>query len=330
MREDLVKSAVAFLNDPQVANATLAKRIEFLESKQLTPQEIEEALGQAKNGTTTTSSSSSTVENVPTSPRPYYAPPPPPQTLPPPLPSRDWKDYFVMATVSAGMAYGLYEVTRRYILPLILPPTPSSLEADKDALEAEFARAEGLLEQLQKDTEEIKKAEQERKEEFSLVLKEAQEAIDYVKVQAQQRETDMKLIKTHVESIKDSLPKALEKHRDQQDRALLELQEELKSLKQLVSNRIKSGGAPPPASAVPSYGASSSAAAATTTTTTKKPDTSSITPTQIPSQLVAPGTSNGAPSATPSPSLTPRPGIPAWQLAAGSKSTETATETSTN
>lgn len=322
IREDYIQSAVTFLRDPQVADASLAKKVEFLESKNLTPEEIEEALkrSNAAGGASSTSSSSSTSSAISGSPPvAHYN-----QTLPP-LPKRDWKDYFVMATVSAGVAYGLYEVTRRYVLPLIMPPTPAALEQDKAALDSEFDRAEALLAQLQKDTEEIKIAELQRKEEFSKVLKEAQDSIEYIKSQTAQRETDMKLIKTHVESLRDTLPKAIEKHRDEQDKALLDLQEELKSLKQLLSNRMKAGG-PPPASAVPSFvhgskfsnnPAANPATPTTAGSATPVPAVSTMsTPTPPPASTTpTPSNNDEAASSTAAP-FASKPGIPAWQLAA--------------
>ncbi|ANB11787.1 Pex14p [Sugiyamaella lignohabitans] len=344
MREELVRSAVSFLNDPQVADATLAKRIEFLESKGLTKEEVEEALTQATNGNSSPKSPSS-LASVPitgvnsTTVKTAYLNQPhiPPLSLPPPVPKRDWKDYFVMATVSAGVAYGLYEVTRRYVLPLILPPTPSSLESDKEALEAEFTRAESLLEQLHKDTEEIKEAELQRKEQFTTVLQEAQDAIETVKGQSQQIEADMKLIKTQVDTIKDTLPKSLEKNRDQQDKALLEIQEELKSLKQLITNRLKSSSLPaslPPASSVPSTipkfaasSVSSTSGPSPSSTSTNEGSTSLpvlgtnssiVSPFSKPSVPYSEQTSPATSSTTP----TPKPGLPAWQVAAASKYSE--------
>lgn len=300
MREDLIASAVTFLNDPQVADSSMAKRVEFLESKGLSKEEIEEAVKRA--GSRASSASVPPASGVPgssiTSGYGY-----PVNSNPPPLPKRDWKDYFVMATVTAGVAYGLYEVANRYVLPLIMPPTPQALEADKKALETEFARTEALLEQIQKDTEEMKIAEQERKDKFAQILEDTEKAVQTAKAQTQQREIDMKLIKSQVEGIKDTLPKALEKHRQQQDKALSDLQDELKSLKQLISNRVSSSAAPPviSASAVPGRAS---------------PGVNSIGGNSITSVPAVPVPSGG------SGTTTPRVGIPAWQLGAASKSKE--------
>jgi peroxin-14 len=248
-----------------------------------------------------------------------------------------------MATVSCGVAYGVYEVARRYVLPLIVPPTPSSLEADKEALEAEFARTEALVEQMQKDTQEIKESEAKRREEFSKMIQDAYETIEHLKNQSEQRESDMKLIKSHVESVKESLPKALERNRSLQDQALKDLQNELRSLKQLVQNRVNRGvPSVPPASSVPSSIPTAPSVPSTVSGSQPRP-AASITTSQPASSPAASGPAASGPAASvsvpPAPATTsnssggagtspsPRPGIPAWQLAAANKAKE---ETASN
>ncbi|KAJ3401813.1 hypothetical protein HDV05_000260, partial [Chytridiales sp. JEL 0842] len=68
MREEAIELAVRFLKDPKVQQATLAKRISFLESKGLTSEEIEEALSRT-NGTSSTSSPSSSGSAAATAPQ---------------------------------------------------------------------------------------------------------------------------------------------------------------------------------------------------------------------------------------------------------------------
>lgn len=249
LREELISSAMTFLKDPQVSNSPLAKKIEFLESKELTNEEIQEALRRSGLSDTTTpnTNTSATAQPLPTSnPSSTYPPAqtPPPYgyatyNAPPPVPQRDWRDYFVMATVTAGVGYGIYELARRYVLPLIMPPTPTALEADKKALEAEFARAQTVLDQLQKDNEELKASEEARTKKVDEALEELESVINQVKTQVAKRDEEMKLIKLQMESVKDELPVAIERNSESQQFALNDLLAELKSLKQLVSARIK-------------------------------------------------------------------------------------------
>lgn len=299
LREDFVASAVTFLKDPQVASAPLAKKIEFLESKELTNAEIQEALSRANGATSVTPPNYTQPQH-----QQAGAPPLPPYSYatysqPPPLPKRDWRDYFIMATVSVGVTYGLYEIAKRYVLPMIMPPTPPALESDKLALEAEFARAQTLLDQLVADTEALKASETERAQKVDDALKEVDEVVKAVKDQVQQREDEMKLVKSQIENIKNDLPKALEKHGDVQKFSLNELQTELKSLKHLVSMRIK---ATEPVSAPSPVGTPVSAIPTSTT----------------PTPAAASADGNASTPSAPNP-VAPRSGIPAWQLAAGAK-----------
>lgn len=261
MREDHVRSAVAFLQEPQVASAPLNKRVEFLESKGLTSEEINAALqrvdesapagSESSTGSETTARSGTSSSSVQRGPQ---APPVPMYMLqqPPPVPRRDWKDYFVMATVSVGVAYGLYECAKRYVLPALMPPTPAVLEADKEALEQEFQRTEQLLEQLQQDTAELKQQEAQRSENFDRFMTEAHDVIRDIKEHAEDRKQEAKLALANIETLRDSIPRTLEKHSETAASAIADLQNELKSLKQLVSRSKNAPGVPiPPASAVP-------------------------------------------------------------------------------
>lgn len=108
-----------------VAASTLDKRVAFLQSKNLTKEEIDLALAQA--------------EGSPPPAQPQYASLPPqppaygyqPQTMrqpygygqwnqaPPEPPRRDWRDWFIMATVTSGVGYGLYTVAKVHCLLLL-------------------------------------------------------------------------------------------------------------------------------------------------------------------------------------------------------------------
>lgn len=247
-----------------MASASLAKKVEFLESKGLTTEEINESIRQADSssgsGSTATSSGSSSPENssvnTSTSTYPVQTPPRPSYMMqqPPPIPKRDWKDYFVMATVSAGVVYGIYECTKRYVWPMIMPPTTPALEADKQALEEEFQRTEQLLKQLQEDTDELKKQEDLRNETFNTVMEEARTVIKQFKQHIDEHQGASKLALSNVETLRDTIPRSLQQHSDAQAQVIDQLKDEVQSLKILVNRRGITGGAPaiPPASSVPS------------------------------------------------------------------------------
>ncbi len=255
-REELINSAVTFLQDPSTANAPLEKRIQFLQSKNLTQEEIDLALARAGD------------EQQPASPNaPYYPPlqqhqnpyrrqspqygynpymewqPPPPE-----LPKRDWRDWFIMATVVGGASFGLYTLANRYIKPLIAPPTPPQLEQDKAAIDEQFSRAFALLDTLSNDTTALKQAEEARTQRLDSALTEVESVIAELKSASRRREEESRRISEEVQGLKEGIPKAIDSVREGSEKRLKELGKELGSLKLLMGNRFGTNPVPTPAS----------------------------------------------------------------------------------
>ncbi|KAI5788459.1 peroxisomal membrane anchor protein conserved region-domain-containing protein [Geopyxis carbonaria] len=244
MREELITSAITFLQDPTVAASPLEKRVAFLQSKNLTQEEINESLRRTGEGGVSTAlatvSRPSSSSNY-SSPAPYYAP----QQQQPDLPGRDWRDWFIMATVTGGVGYGLFYLTKRYVYPLIAPPTPPQLEQDKTEIDEKFKEAFDVLDTLKTDTAILKNAEEERKARVDAALEEVESVVRDLKDAGKRREDESKRVGDEVRSLRDLIPKALEGQKDQQKKALEDLQTELQSLKNLVITRT--------AAARPSY-----------------------------------------------------------------------------
>jgi peroxin-14 len=254
-REDLVNSAVSFLQDPSVASSPLDKRIAFLQSKNLTQEEIDLSLARAG-------------DEIPAATQPqrasYYPPPQqqgmyqqPPgnynysqygnwQAPPPEVPKRDWRDWFIMATVVGGASYGLWVLTQRYIKPLIAPPTPPQLEQDKAAIDEQFTRAFALLDTLSSDTIALKEAEQARTQRLDTTLTDVEAVVAELKASNQRREDESRRTEGEIRSIKDSLPKAIDSVREGSEKRLKELGRELSSLKLLMGNRFGTNPVPTP------------------------------------------------------------------------------------
>jgi peroxin-14 len=108
---------LAVLQDPSVAGSPIENRVAFLQSKNLTQEEIDAALARANGETAPPANYSSYApqQQVIRQPQPGYGgyqqyqwqQPPPPE-----LPKRDWRDWFIMATVMGGVGYGLYFVAK--------------------------------------------------------------------------------------------------------------------------------------------------------------------------------------------------------------------------
>ncbi|KAL4896915.1 peroxisomal membrane anchor protein conserved region-domain-containing protein [Aspergillus ambiguus] len=347
-REELVSSAVTFLQDPSVASSPIEKRVAFLQSKNLTKEEIELALSRvgedpAVAAAAAAGSSSSgyqapaqqAVYRPPPSPAQGYGYPPYGQWQPPPPepPKRDWRDWFIMATVMGGVGYGLYFVTKRYISPLIAPPTPPQLEQDKQNIDEQFSRAFTLIEQLSTDTAALKSAEEARTERLDTALREVETLVADLKTASRRRDDETRRISDEVKSLKDAIPKALEGAREGNENRLKDLGNELKSLKTLLGNRLGGGSASSapalgrtvggttlPTASKPAEESSPAASPATNgvaaTPTTEKasqqPSVTDATPSSTPAAAT--------PSTNPISQLNRSASIPAWQMAAANRS----------
>ncbi|KAF3042465.1 peroxisomal membrane protein pex14 [Didymella heteroderae] len=365
VREDLITSAVSFLQDPSVASAPVEKRIAFLQSKNLTQEEIDVSLARAASDDPSQPASPGPQYSAP--PSSAYRPPPAapgygggyppqywPQQAPPEPPKRDWRDYFIMATVMGGVGYGLYFTAKRYILPIISPPTAPQLEQDKASIDESFKRAFDLLEQLNTDTQALKESEEARTSRLDNALGEVESVLASLKESSKRQGDDNRRIEDDVRGLRDLIPKALDAQKEANDTRLKELSTELKSLKTLVGNRM-SAPAPAPAAPrptpTPSYGAyaaqsQTSTPAPTNGTSTPAPaaaaaeqtnGTPASTETQTPAMPggASTGAANGTSAAPPAEKPVQswrgtqgRAAIPAWQMAAAKKSEESTKDTS--
>lgn len=253
-----------------------------------------------------------------------------------------------MATVMGGVGYGLYFTAKRYIAPLIQPPTPPQLEQDKVSIDESFKRAFDLLEQLNTDTTALKASEEARTTRLDNALGEVESVLASLKESSKRQGDDNRRIEDDVRGLRDLIPKAMDAQKESTDNRLRELSTELKSLKTLVGNRMGAGTARPPAAAPSYYGQNQSQSPALTPNVNGTLGTS--TPAQQPASTPAPseqtdgtsttenqGTSTAsATTSTSTPTVEKsasssygrlaggRAAIPAWQMAAQKKSEEAA------
>lgn len=107
----------AVLQDPNVSASPIENRIAFLQSKNLTQEEIDLALaraggeGAAPANYSNYGSQRQVARQVPLSYGEYQQYPWQ-QSPRPEIPRRDWRDWFIMATVMGGVSYGLYTVAK--------------------------------------------------------------------------------------------------------------------------------------------------------------------------------------------------------------------------
>ncbi|OHF00307.1 hypothetical protein CORC01_04496 [Colletotrichum orchidophilum] len=322
IREDIVASATQFLQDPSVASASIESRMSFLRTKNLTQEEIDAALSRVA---VQPAPSSMSVAPQQQQPQQYYQPAYPPQYQawqpPPPPPKRDWRDWFIMATVVGGFSYGAYTLAKRYVYPLIAPPTPEKLEQDKKSIEEQFDKAFGLVEQLAKDTEELKATEQKRTEKLDTALEDIEKIMAELRNANQRRELETQRVKDDVQILKDSIPKAMNTQKDLTDSRLKEVNSELTSLKTLITQRMTAAS-----SSANANGLRTGATATPPSPGLNRPATTgNDTPTS--NTEAAAGTETHKPASTPtfnrpspfSGATGAKASIPAWQMAMANK-----------
>lgn len=135
---------------------------------------------------------------------------------------------------------------QRYILPLISPPTPPQLESDKASIDASFARAFALIDQLSTDTAAIRAAETSRVEKLDTTLSSITSVIKDLKAANVRRESEARITAAQVAGLKDQIPQALESWKQGEDVKIEEVRGEVLSLKKLLQNRVGAGSAQTP------------------------------------------------------------------------------------
>lgn len=311
MNEDLIASAIDFLKDPNVVSSPLTKKIEFLESKGLNQQEIEEALRRVDNGVSneqnnkhSNTTNPSTTYNSPNPlPIDYY------NVNPPALPEKTWKDYFIMATATAGVTYGIYQVVTKYLIPGIIPPSQSSIDEDKAKIDEEFTKIDKILEQLAEDQEEMKKSNETKLKDIDGVIENVNDFLSKYNKDKLKFDDDLRLMKLEVERLQNSVERNLSLTKESIKEELAEITEELNSLKQLISVKLSGDTLTSrkitPVSSIPSASEILKKAKDKSTPNQSTPNPPSEVATAAPEEPKP---------ATPSSIKSPSVGIPLWQL----------------
>ncbi|RUP45603.1 peroxisomal membrane anchor protein conserved region-domain-containing protein [Jimgerdemannia flammicorona] len=321
-REELLQSAVKFLKDPNVQSSPLAKKVAFLESKGLTPDEIEDAMARA-SGKAVVPAAPLPVAGAPAPAPGLYPPagPYPPGTMvlqAPPVPPRakyDWRDVFISAVMAGGVGYGVWllakagdysimaletitsnvvflppsNTSQNLIGPLIQIPTQRDLEDDKNHMDAQFQAAEEALKTLGTQTTAALQTVTRQSEKVSQTLEGVDDVLKQIKERDASRDEEMRAIKQDVDVIKGLVPRMLDRNKDAQATILNDLQQEIKSLKSLLLNRRPTGGPTPFSTTEP------------VPAVEPTPSTSGALSARLTATLASAGG---------------RPGIPAWQLTA--------------
>lgn len=328
MNEELINSAVSFLGDSNVSSSPLTKKVEFLESKGLNQQEIEEALRRAnRQGSSSQESSNNTHQQVPQQsqamvnqpPIDYY------NVSPPQVPDRTWKDYFIMATATAGVTYGMYQVVSKYLIPSIIPPTQKSIDDDKAKIDEEFVKIDKLLEQMSIEQNEIKDSNEAKLKEVDIVIENVNDFLSKYNKDKMKFDDDLRLMKLEIDNLRNSIEKNMLLTKENIKDELSDITSELTSLKQLIKVRAEKSSSNDsnslrkiaPVSSIPSASdilKKSKAGSSNTSNNTAK----STSPVSSPNSTTPPKTSaNNSSNEKVNPTVSgvvSAAGIPDWQL----------------
>ncbi|KAF6008426.1 hypothetical protein HII12_004175 [Brettanomyces bruxellensis] len=253
IRQDMVNSAVTFLLDGTISDSPLAKKIEFLQSKGLTDDEVQEAIRQAQTSASGTKPSQQSLSKIAGSPAPntppkdyqvsnnhdesnigkdgrpmypmYYA------NAPQLSSERDWKDYLILGAATAGLMYGAYKVVRNYVVPKVFPASKNELEKDKESVDHEFKRVQSLLDKFDEDQKEFYKKQEAKSAKIDETMVEIDKIISKTNEKNLQNEETLKFLKLQVDNIKTALMKSLESQKQTIGSELGSLEKEVDDLK---------------------------------------------------------------------------------------------------
>lgn len=232
-RKELINSAVEFLQNPQIDSAPLDKKIEFLKSKGLTDAEINDAIS---SGSKPVNSSDG---NFGFNNDQYFNVA---AAQPPPLPERDWKDYFIMATSTVSIGYGLYFLFKNVVIPTVMPQSHDQLEADREAINNEFQRVQGLLDSLEQHNKTLVDNDIRNSEKLETLVAKVNRLVLNSENSLSKNSDDLKLIKLEIDNLKTNYKFQNTSIENIIDNKLTNINTELESLKKLLSTRISENG----------------------------------------------------------------------------------------
>lgn len=323
--QDQIDQAISFLSDPKVREQPDDQKRAFLQAKGLSQQEIQQIM------TLTSGNHAPQMAQAPLMPAmPHQLPPPQLRPLPN---AYDWKDYLIMSTTTLGFIYGAYHVISNHIIPSIMPPAKTKLDEDKEAMDREFERVEGMLTKLENDQREFINAQNEKSKAIDDTLVQLSSLITDTNERNLRNDETLKYLKLEIESIKTTLLKNLESQKDTITTELQSLTNVTKDIKQEVDAKMvlidRNGDKAGAKREIPRPSVSPPANLVTNKSYDSSQDSDSrsnsryqinIPPPTLPSAkdiLKDDFPKTGSSPASPQPTKVPQEaGIPAWQLAA--------------
>ncbi|CAG8621958.1 4340_t:CDS:2, partial [Paraglomus occultum] len=235
VRSDLVHSAVKFLQHPTLQSTSLDKRLDFLASKGLTREEINEALRLIidRDALVTHIEMSAKEPDIhqPMHQLLHYQP------------RMDWRDLFFNVIIVGGLGHALISMTKKYIGPLFSPTITDQL-----AQHNQFMITSDKLDAVNNDTQLIRKYVEEQSVGMRETLIALEKLLRGLQANGIKRDKDLGVLKEEVEAVGEMVFKMLDHIKASQAQQLAELNQELQSLKTLAINHYTSHFATSPSS----------------------------------------------------------------------------------
>lgn len=247
----LVKSGVEFLSTEEIKNDSAIEKLQFLIQKGLTDKEIlqvleiynlkqnkmidvisdvdEEYLNILRDVMEVEEQKQIKEQEA----AQLYALPP----LPPPVPNKDWKDVFIMAAATSGVAYGMYHLMHEFILPKIMPKSNNDLEKDKNEVQENISNIDIKLSEI--DTKYNNSAEKELGKLKSLedIIVKLNRKVDDLEEEKFKIRQDLKLLKSDINTLLDTFNRFIKKNDN--SRFLDQMEKEIKSLNSILEYKLE-------------------------------------------------------------------------------------------
>jgi len=128
-------------------------------------------------------------------------------------------------------------MNQKYLAPHLKPPSSTAFQETSTELTAQYDAAQAALEELKAETAALSAAAESERQRVAAALDEIESAARAVRDAEARWRDDMREVRGEVESVRELVPRMIEKHAAAQSSALTELQNELRSLKTLLVAR---------------------------------------------------------------------------------------------
>jgi peroxin-14 len=126
---------------------------------------------------------------------------------------------------------------KKYLAPHLKPPSSTAFQETSSELSAQYDAAQSALDELKAETAALTEAAAGERQRVAAAIEDVEAAARAVRDAEARWRDDMREVRGEVESVRELVPRMIEKHAAAQSSALTELQNELRSLKTLLVAR---------------------------------------------------------------------------------------------